>query len=155
MVGKVVVPIAILLLQFAVLFTFGGVVLGLRIRGSVVALGLVAAAFALALVALGLVLIAFCRSILQLNSISNLTAMAFAGLGGAMAPLSAEPGWAQALAPITPTYWAMRGFRSVIVEPGGLSDVALPVGLLVATATAMFAVAATRFRLEETKMSWG
>src|SRR5437868_9051419 len=53
----------------------------------------------------------------QLNAFSNLGAMVLAGVGGALAPTSALPSWARTLAPATPSYWAMRGFRQVILHP--------------------------------------
>ena len=154
MVGKVVVPIFTLALQLAVLFGLGGLIFGLRVHGSVLGLVAVAAAFALSLVGLGLVLLSLCRSIMQLNAIANLGAMLFSGLGGALTPISTLPGWARGIAPVTPSYWAMRGFRSVIVERGGLGDVVAPVAVLLAFAAGLSLVAALRFQMEETKISW-
>lgn len=154
MAGKVVVPVLTAGLQLTVLFGVGGLLYGLRVEGSVPALVLVAAAFALCLVCLGLVLLAVCRSVMQLNAIANLGAMVLGGIGGALTPITALPGWAQAVAPAVPSYWAMRGFRSVIIEPGGLADVVLPVAVLLSTAVALAAVAVWRFRFEETKVGF-
>lgn len=153
MAGKVVVPLLTLALQLAVLIGLGGVLFGLRVRGSMPALVLVAAAFAVCLVCLGLLLLAVTRTIMQLNAISNLGTMIFAGLGGALAPYSVLPGWARAVAPATPSYWAMRGFRSVIAG-GGLGDVALPVGVLLGFALVLGALAVYRFRYDEVKVSF-
>ena len=153
MAGKVVVPLLTLALQLTVLIGLGGVLFGLRVRGSLVAMAAVAAAFAICLVCLGLLLLAAARSIMQLNAVSNLGTMLFAGLGGAIAPISALPGWARAVAPATPSYWAMRGFRSVIAG-GGLDDVALPVAVLGLFAAGFAVVAAIRFRFDEVKVSF-
>ena len=46
--------------------------------------------------------------------------MLFGAIGGALVPLSVLPQWAKTIAPLTPTYWAMRGFRSVILDGAGL-----------------------------------
>ena len=61
---------------------------------------------------------------------------------------------AQAAAPLVPTYWAMRGFRSVAVDGAGLADVALVVGVLTAFTVGFLVVALLRFRVEDTKVSW-
>jgi ABC-2 type transport system permease protein len=152
MLGKTVVPLLSLVLQLTVLFGLGGLAFGLHVRGSYAGLVAVAGALALALVGLGLLLLAVCRTIMQLNAASNLGTMVFAGLGGAITPISSLPGWARSMAPITPSYWAMRGFRSVIIKPGGLDAVVAPVTMLVGFAVVFGALAATRFRASETKV---
>lgn len=153
MAGKVVVPLLTLALQLSVLIGLGGVLFGLRVEGSLLGMAAVAAAFAVCLVCLGLLLLAAARSIMQLNAVSNLGTMLFAGLGGAIAPISALPGWARAIAPATPSYWAMRGFRSVIAG-GGLGDIVLPVGVLALFSAGFAVLAALRFRYDEAKVSF-
>lgn len=153
MAGKTVVPLLTLALQLTVLIGLGGLLFGLRVQGSIPAMVLVASAFALCLVSLGLLLLAVTRTIMQLNAISNLGTMIFAGLGGALAPITVLPGWARAVAPATPSYWAMRGFRSVIAG-GGLAEVMLPVAVLVGFTTALAVLAAWRFRYDEVKVSF-
>jgi len=141
-------------LQLSVLFGIGGLAFGLDVRGSYVALVLVAAALAICLVSLGFLLLAICRTVMQLNAVTNLGTMLLAGLGGAIAPITALPDWARTIAPATPSYWAMRGFRSVILEAGGVDAVVLPVVVLLAFTVAFAAIAGARFRVEETKLSW-
>lgn len=153
MAGKVVVPLLTLALQLAVLIGLGGLLFDLDVRGSMPAMAAVAGALALCLVSLGLLLLALARSILQLNAVSNLGTMLFAGLGGAIAPIAVLPGWARALAPATPSYWAMRGFRDVI-GGGGLAEIALPVAVLLAFAAAFAIVAGLRFRFDDVKVSF-
>lgn len=153
MAGKVVVPLLTLALQLVVLIGLGGVLFDLRVHGSLVAMAAVAGALALCLVAMGLFLLAVAKTIMQLNAVSNLGAMLFAGLGGAIAPISVLPGWARAVAPSTPSYWAMRGFRDVI-GGGGLADAALPVAVLLGFAVVFAALAALRFRFDDVKVSF-
>lgn len=154
MLGKAVTPLLTLAVQLTVLFVVGGVLFGLTVRGPVVALVAVAAAYALCLLALGGVMLAVCRTVMQLNGITNLGAMLLAGIGGALAPVADLPGWARAVAPVTPSYWAMRGFRDVIVHGEGLGAVGLPVAVLLAAATALAALTLWRFKFEETKLNW-
>lgn len=153
MAGKVVVPLLTLALQLAVLIGLGGLLFDLNVRGSMPAMTAVAAALALCLVCLGLLLLALARSILQLNAVSNLGTMLFAGLGGAIAPIAVLPGWARAVAPATPSYWAMRGFRDVIAG-GGFAEVALPIAVLLGFATIFVVVAGLRFRFDDVKVSF-
>jgi ABC-2 type transport system permease protein len=155
MAGKVAVPLVVLAVQLTALFAAGFVLYDLEVRGTLVGVALVAAMFALSLVGLGLMLLALCRTVMQLNTLSNLGAMLLGGLGGAIAPVSALPGWARAAAPATPSYWAMRGFRSAILDPAaGVADVALPVAVLALFTGGFLAVAAWRFRFADTKISW-
>jgi len=154
MAGKTVTPLVSLGLQLSVLFGIGGLAFGLDVRGSYVALVLVAATLAICLVSLGFLLLAICRTVMQLNAVTNLGTMLLAGLGGAIAPITALPDWARIIAPATPSYWAMRGFRSVILEAGGVDAVVLPVVVLLAFTVGFAAIAGARFRVEETKLSW-
>ncbi len=134
-----------------VLMVVGGMFVGLRLRGSVIAEFLVIVAYSVCLIALVLLFTATFRTINQVQAVVNLGAMLFGGLGGALVPLEQLPGWARAVAPITPSYWAMEGHRAVFLEPGGLADVAKPVGILFGAALVLAAVAVKKFRVDETK----
>jgi ABC-2 type transport system permease protein len=154
MLGKSIAPILTLALQLTVMLGLGGLIFDLHIRGSLPAFLVVAAMLAVMEVALGFMLLAVCRSILQLNAATNLGAMLLGGIGGAVTPVYLLPIWAQRIAPATPTYCAMRGFRSVIIDGGGSSSVALPVAVLAAFSAGFTAIAALRFGVEEAKLSW-
>jgi ABC-2 type transport system permease protein len=154
MAGKAAVPGLSLGFQLTALLGGGAVLFGLRLSGSVAAYVLVALALGAMQIALGFMLLSLCRSVIQLNAITNAGAMLLGGLGGALTPVELLPGWAQAIAPAIPTYWAMEGFRAVTLDPGGIADVAGPVAALAAFSTVFLAVAVRRFRVEETKVSW-
>lgn len=154
MVGKTVVPMLQSALQLTVLFGLGGLMFGLHLRGSILGLVLVAAAFSICLISFGLALLAVCRTIMQLNAFSNLGAMVLAGLGGALAPASALPAWARVFAPATPTYWAMRGFQQVILHKGGPLAASASIGVLALFTAGFLGIAAWRFRFDETKTSF-
>lgn len=134
------------------LLVIGALALGLRLDGgSPLAVLLVVSAYAACVVALVLLVSATFRTVNQLNAFQNVGAMLFAGLGGALVPLEQLPGFARAVAPVTPAYWAMRGHRSVFLESGGVADVLLPVLVLLTAAIVLGLAAAARFRLDETK----
>src|SRR5690606_34768127 len=153
-VGKAVVPALTSAFQLTVLLGVGGLLFGLSLEGSVLAYAVVAAALGLMQISLGFMLLSLCRSVIQLNAITNAGAMLLGGLGGALTPVELLPGWAQAVAPAIPTYWAMEGFRAVTMENGGLADVARPVGVLMVFTAVFLAVAVKRFAVEDTKVSW-
>lgn len=154
MAGKAVVPALTSLFQLTVLLGGGGLLFGLRLDGSIPAYVLVAVALGLMQISLGFMLLSLCRSVIQLNAITNAGAMLLGGLGGALTPVEMLPGWAQAIAPAAPTYWAMEGFRSVTMESGGVGDVLRPIGVLLAFTALFLTVAVKRFQVEETKVSW-
>ena len=154
MAGKALGPMGLSMWLITVLLGGGGLLFGLELAGSLAAYAAVAVALGISQVALGFMLLSLCRSVIQLNALTNAGAMALDGLGGALAPVELMPGWAQAAAPLVPTYWAMRGFRSVAVDGAGLADVALVVGVLTAFTVGFLVVALLRFRVEDTKVSW-
>jgi ABC-2 type transport system permease protein len=151
MAGKVTVPLAVFAVQFAVLFVAGWALFGLSVAGSVFGLVAVGSALALTLTAFGLALVAVCRSYMSLQTLVNLGALVFAGAGGALVPFSLLPDWLQAVAPLTPGYWAMEGFERAIEGPGSVLG---PAAILLAWAGAFAAVAGWRFRLDENKSGW-
>ena len=149
LVGKVVPAMFLCVVQQAVLFTVGFAVFGLRVRGSVLGVALVSLALTVCLVAVGVLLAAVMKTQQQLNALSNLGAMVLAGISGALVPLSVLPGWARNVAPVAPQYWAMRGFRSTILDGGGVSSVLLPIGVLLAFGAVAAGLALLRFRFDD------
>ena len=154
-VGKVVPTIALTVAQLGLLFVLGGPLFGFEITGSILATVLIIVVLALSLSAFGMAITAISRSMQQLNAIGSVGAFGMAMLGGAWVPVALMPGWAQAIAPIMPTYWAMQGFKSVILEGGGVSDIMQPLLVMVAFGVVFALVAAAKFRLEDTKAYYG
>lgn len=134
------------------LLLVGGLTLDLRFNGgSPLAVLAVMVAYSTLVVSFIMWASSSFRTVHQLNAVQNVGAMAFGGLGGALVPIEQLPGWAEAIAPATPAYWAMQGYRSVFLEAAGIGDVVTPV-VVMGLAGAVFAVlAARRFRADETK----
>ncbi|MEM7323465.1 MAG: ABC transporter permease [Actinomycetota bacterium] len=144
--------IVVHVLYSATLLVAGGLLIGLRLNGgSPVAVLLMLIGYACCVIGLILLATATFRTVNQLNGLQNVGAMLFGGLGGAIVPHESLPGWAQAIAPFTPTYWAMEGHRSVFLEEGTVSDVLVPFGVLMAAAAVLGALGVARFRVDETK----
>lgn len=155
MVGKVLPTVGVTFVQLGLLFVLGGPLFGLQVRGSWVALALLAAAVALALSAFGMLVTAVARTMNQLNAVGSVGGMAMAMLGGAWVPVSQMPGWAQAVAPALPTYWAMEGFRDVILHGRGVAHVLGPTLIMTGFAALFAVLAAAKFRFEDTKVYFG
>ena len=150
LVGKLLPPLLVIAGQLTVLFLAGVAVFGLRVEGSPAGLALVAGATALTMLALGLAMAALVRSITRLAALGNAMSVTLAGLGGALVPVAELPAWAQLAAPLTPSYWAVRGFQAAILETGGFAEAVHAALVLTGFTLALGALAAWRFRLGET-----
>lgn len=150
-VGKAAPLFATAVLQQVLLFAAGALFLDLEIRGSRLGLLLVGAALCANLVGMGLCLAAFSRSVNQVQALANVGTMLFGTVGGALVPLSLLPWWVQSIAPATPSYWAMRGFRSALLEAGGAGAALVPAAVLLCTAILLAAAAVLRLRRQEAR----
>ncbi len=150
--GKALPRVAIGVLQSVVVLGAGVLVFGLGIRGDAVALVPLVVAFSICLVILGVAVTAVCRSAQQANAAGYTGMVLFGAIGGAFVPIGLLPTWARTISPITPTYWAMRGMRSVILEGRGFGAVVTSTGALLAMAALFAAVAVRRMRFDA---GWG
>ena len=132
----------------------GVVLFDLHIRGNALALVPLVLVFSICLVLLGVAVTAMCRTAQQANAFAFVGMVLFGAIGGALVPFNVLPGWAQTIAPVTPTYWAMRGFRSVILDGRSLGGVLLPVAVLGAMGIACAVVALVRLRFDDAKVAW-
>ena len=148
--GKVAPSFTLTLVQLVALFVMGVVAFGLEIRGPVLGVVAVSVVLAVCLTAFGTLITSVLRSTQEVNTASNVLGMGLAGLGGAFTPLESLPAWAAALAPVSPAYWAMRGYRAAILDTG-VVDVVVSCGVLLGFAAVFAGVAARRFRFDEVK----
>ena len=88
LVGKIAPGLLLLLLQLVVVFVAGALLFHLHVAGSVAALVLIAIAFAICIMAMTMMMIAWCKTLDQLNVLSNVFALVLPGLGGSFAPVS-------------------------------------------------------------------
>jgi ABC-2 type transport system permease protein len=153
--GKVVPTVVVTVVQMLLLFVLGGPLFGLEVSGSWPAIVVLVVVLALALSAFGMLVTSVSRTTNQLNAIGSVGGMALALLGGAWVPIETMPQWAQTIAPVMPTYWAMQGFTDVILDSGGLEAVVVPALVLVLFAALFTLLSAWRFRFEESKVYYG
>jgi ABC-2 type transport system permease protein len=155
MVGKVVPNVLVTVVQLLLLFGLGGPLFGLKVSGSWSALVVLTLVLAASLSSFGMLVTSVARTMNQLNAVGSVGGMALALLGGAWVPVETMPGWAEAIAPAMPTYWAMEGFRRVILESGGMGAVLVPCLVLAGFGAVFTALSAWRFRFEDTKVYYG
>lgn len=148
--GKLVLPLLLLIVQMSTVFAAGGLVFGLSIQGAPWELLAIIVAFAICLVAIGMALVAVAHSILGFNALVYLGAFLLAGFGGALTPTTLLPGWVQAVANATPQHWAMEGFQDVI-RGASVATILTKAGILLGFAAVFAAIAAWRFRFDEDK----
>jgi ABC-2 type transport system permease protein len=152
--GKAIPRVGMAVGQFVVVLGAGLLFFQLHIQGDILALIPLVTMFSICLVLLGVAVTATCRTAQQANAFAYIGMVLFGAIGGALVPINVLPDWARTIAPATPTYWVMRGFRSVIVDGRGLSGVAAPVGVLLAMGLLFGLIAVGRLRFDETKVGW-
>lgn len=145
-IGKVAPLYVCLMGQMAAVFAAGRLFYGYQPNGSPAALALLTAALVATLVSFGVMLVALFATMDQALVVGNLGGIVMSGLGGAFAPATTLPAWAQYLAHGTPTYWAMRGLSDISLKHAGLAQVAGPTAMLLVFSALFAAVAAFRFK---------
>ena len=152
--GKSLPFLAVSIAQFLVIFALGIPLFGFDSHGPLAALVPLVVSFAVCLVALGIMITSLCHTIQQVSAFAFGGLVLFGALGGALVPLEVLPAWAHAVAPVTPTYWVMRGFGSVILNGRSYSAVCLPCLVLIGMSLAFVAVSLRRFRFTDAKVSF-
>jgi ABC-2 type transport system permease protein len=149
--GKILSRMTIGVIEFAVAFAAGAVIAALTsvtFGGAPFAIALVALAFSFMTSALALLVATLVGTTQQASGVTTLLALTLAPIGGAWWSLDLEfiPEIMRQAAVISPFYWAMEGFKSVIMYGGGLADVVLHAGVLAALGIILFGAAIARFR---------
>jgi ABC-2 type transport system permease protein len=152
LLGKLLPSALLVLVQMSVLFAIGVFVFGMRVRGSWPGVALMVVVSTAFTTAFAMLLVALLRTANQVMAVVNLAAMALAGIGGAFAPVEVLPGWAQALAPVTPAYWMIDGFRGVVLEGASFGATLRPAAVVLAMTLGVAIVAVWRFRFTDEKV---
>ncbi|MBQ1026021.1 ABC transporter permease [Micromonospora sp. C95] len=152
--AKLVVPFLLVLVQLTAVLAVGVALFELRVHGSPLALAVLLTEFAACVLALSVLAVALCQTVVQLAAATNVATLVITGLGGALVPVELLPDWLEPIAPLTPSYWAMRGFHSVIVDGAGLTGISTPLGVLGAMTLALSVIAAVLLRPDRPKEPW-
>jgi len=134
--------------QALILFFVGKIIFKLDL-GSVPLALLVIAVFALAMAALSVFIGSLCRKEDLIIGLAVLLANIFAGLGGCWWPSEIVPPGVRTAAMISPAYWAMDALHKLRFFQGGFADILLNLGILLALAVVLGAVAARAFKVRD------
>lgn len=118
LLGKTIPIFVVMVTQQSVLLLYGCLVIGLPVPRSLGLVVLAIVVWAFALLAFGAALATVVRSMGELSAISDVGALTLSSLGGALVPLSLLPGWAQALAHVSPGYWALSILQAAVRGDG-------------------------------------
>ncbi len=150
--GQAIATAAVAIFQIILTFTFGYVVFGVKVEGSLLGFGLLAIAAGGLAAATGLTVAAVGGTETRARSISILLILTLAMLGGLWVPAFLLPGWVRDIGWFLPTSWAMHGLESVTWQQASLTEV-LPSFGVVFGFTAVLLILAT-LRLGQAERNW-
>lgn len=149
--GKVLAFLLVVLAQVTLLFGIGAVIMDMVLGRSALGLALVTLALGLSATTLGMLIAAVARSIDQAGSIGLLLIFLLGFLGGGFSPTNPPyrgEGFLAILSRLTPQANAQMAYHTLIIQNGGVGDVLLNVGYLLALSLVFFVIAVWRFRFE-------
>jgi ABC-2 type transport system permease protein len=147
--GHFLAIFTMLLMQFALLITFGQLVLGLDYMRLPLATILITLASTSCLAAMGLLIGTLAKTDEQAVIFSLIPMFVFSGLGGAWVPLEFTGEVFSTIGHLTPVAWGMDGFKNIIARGLGLESVTIPVLALFGYGVLFFAVSAWLFARSE------
>ena len=136
--GKALPVLVLLLAQQALIIGYGRLTFGLDIAAPMLVAGTVLV-WGVTLLCIGAAIGIFARSGGALSAMVDIGSLALTGLGGAFIPYAMLPAWAQAVAPVSPGYWAMRSLTGALDGSTGRTLTAWAVLLGVAAIAAALA----------------
>jgi len=152
MLGKLLPYGAASIIQFSLLFAVGWLLLGMSAPSSLPALVALVIAVIAVVLSLAMFLVAVCRTAQQVIAISNVINIVFAAIGGSLLPRDSLASWIRSASPVTPHYWAVRGFDDILTGSGRLTDVVPEIGVLLAMASVLVLLTVRRFRVDAPKL---
>lgn len=153
-VGKAGLCGALVVAQCAFLFVLGWLAIGLRVRGSLLALLVIMVALAACVVSFALALCAVSPSRRQAFAVERMVTLTWTVFGGALVPTELMADWIGWVARFTPVYWAVGGFRKVVLDGAGVADVVPNAGALLAFAAVFTTLAVRRFTMDTDRRHW-
>jgi ABC-2 type transport system permease protein len=146
--ARVVVTVAVALVQMAIFLGLGSAAFGLQLSGSWWASVPLLVVGTLSFMALGLLAGAVAKTAEGAVNIANFLVLPMAMLSGTFFPLEAAPGWLQTFTLVLPLRHLNEGMLDVMVRGEPASAVLAPSAILVGFAAVMTLVAVRLFRWE-------
>jgi len=146
--ARVVVTIAIALVQMAVFVGLGAAAFGLTLSGSWWASIPLLVVGTLCFMAVGLFAGATTKTVEGAVNMANFLVLPMAFLSGSFFPLDAAPQWLQTFSRLLPLRWLNEGMLDVLVRGQGPAAVLLPMVVLAGFAAVLTGLAARFFQWE-------
>ncbi len=148
--ARVVVTVAVALVQLLVFVGLAAALFGLTLRGAWWMSVPLLVAGTLAFMALGLLAGALARTTEGAVNLANFVVLPMAFLSGSFFPLDAAPGWLQTVSQLLPLRHLNDGMLDVLVRGQGAGAALAPMGILLAFTAVLTLLAARLFRWETT-----
>ena len=147
--GKVASGTLISLMILLVSFAFAVIVFHVRIEGSIVGFFGIAIACSIMAATFGVLVAALGNTPATARGVTTLAVLMMVMLGGAWVPTFIFPAWLQQFTMIIPVRWAVDGLDAMTWRGIGLEGAVLPILVLLGFSALFSAIAATRFRWDE------
>jgi ABC-2 type transport system permease protein len=146
--GKLFPALCVNFLQVGVMFGTSILLFGIDLGNSPLGMFVITLCLSLCVCGFGLLVAALFRTQTQLSGVSVLIILISSAVSGAMVPRFIMGEAMQQIGLVVPQTWALEAYQQIMVRGGGLVDVLPNCGVLLAFATAFFALAVWRFRFE-------
>jgi ABC-2 type transport system permease protein len=146
--ARIVVTVAIALVQMAIFLGLGAVAFGLQLTGAWLMAVPLLIVGTLCFMAVGLLAGAVARTTEGAVNMANFIVLPMAFLSGSFFPLDAAPGWLQGVSGLLPLRHLNDGMLDVMVRGEAWTAALLPMAILAGFAVVVTAVAARLFRWE-------
>ena len=149
--GKMLPNLVVTLVQIAVIFAAGTLILPLigwermTLGSDIPALLAVSLLLGVCSTGLGVFIVGFARTDAQIGGISVVLLWVMAALGGSFFPTFLMSGVLRGISTVIPHSWALRAYNDLLVSGGGFLDIIPEMGVLLAFAAVFFAVGLWRF----------
>lgn len=148
LVAKLIPYVALGALQVSLLFVVGAFGFGMKVTGSVAALGVLTVGVACCATTLGLAIAAFSATEKQISSLGSVLILIMGLLGGCMVPRVLMPPLLQKIGLAVPHGWALDGYNTILVHGGGFADVGKQIAAVYGFAAAFGLIGIRRFRFD-------
>lgn len=145
--GKILARFLLGLVTFGVLIIVG-IFTDVSFGNDPLAVLLIVLSYTLCVTALSFAIAPLLRSEEQANSVTLLLSLSLAALGGAWWPLEIVPDFMRVIGHLSPVAWAMNGFSEILFYNGGVADVLVYVGVLLASSVVFFLIGVMTFKYE-------
>lgn len=145
--GKILSRFLLGIITFTLLIVVGTFV-GVDFGANPLGIALIIIVYTACVTALAFAIAPLLRTEMQVSAIANLLGIVLAAIGGAWWPLEIAPEFMQTIAHISPISWAMNSFNELIFYGGGLGDIAVNLGVLLAATVVLFGIGVMNFKYE-------